>query len=147
MELPKRTNNRCPDAPGWRALPLGRWLCHDLQRHCLGVSRRPPRLQHGLPLPCSCLCSRANAMQLAVNGDTKFSGSGKGAGLYFTGIPEWKKLSTTLKFSYSEEDNNVDTPIVVSGRIANVDHELQTLSAGVLISPKNPHDPVICVFT
>jgi hypothetical protein len=108
----------------------------DSQR--LGVRVTLPKfLSHYVPF-VEASTSQGNWDDLAVNGDTKFSGSGKGAGLYFTGIPEWKKLSTTLKFSYSEEDNNVDTPIVVSGRIANVDHELQTLSAGVLISPKNP---------
>ena len=105
----------------------------DSQR--LGVRVTLPRFLNHYALFVEANSSQGDWKDLAVNGATEFSGSGTGAGIYFTALPEWKNVNTTFKLSYHNEGNNVDTPIVVSGRVASVDHEQQTVSASVLFSP------------
>lgn len=108
----------------------------DSQR--LGVRVTLPRFLKHYALFVEANSSQGDWNDLAVNGATEFSGSGTGAGLYFPGLPKWKNVHTTFKLSYYDEDNNVDTPIVVSGRVASVDQEQQTVSASVLFSPNEP---------
>lgn len=108
----------------------------DSQR--LGVRVTLPRFLNHYALFVEANSSHGDWNDLAVNGATEFSGSGTGGGFYFTGLPEWKNVNTTFKLSYHSEDNNIDTPIVVSGQATSVDHEQQTVTASVLLSPNAP---------
>jgi len=108
----------------------------DSQR--FGIRITLPRFLDHYALFVEAGSSQGEWEDLAINGKTEFSGSGNGAGLYFKGIPDWKNFSTTLKFSFYNEENNVDTPIVVSGRVASVDQDKRQVSAKALFSPTDP---------
>lgn len=110
----------------------------DANSQQIGIRVTLPRFLNHYALFVETSSSQGDWDDLAVNGDINFSGSGTGAGIYFSGLPDWKSFSTTIKLAYHDEDNNVDTLIAVSGRIASVDQGQQTISASVLFSPTDP---------
>jgi hypothetical protein len=104
----------------------------------VGIRVTLPRFLNHYALFVETSSTQGDWGDLAVNGDVRFSGSGTGAGIYFSGFPGWKNINATYKLSYHSEDNNVDTPIVVSGRVASVDQAHQSVSARVLFSRADP---------
>lgn len=75
---------------------------------------------------------------LAINGEVDFSGPGGGIGLYYTGLPDWMNMTTTLSLSAHREKSDVDTLLSVSGREGIIKSDLYSQTISVLFSPRQP---------
>lgn len=75
---------------------------------------------------------------LAINGDVEYSGVGGGLGLFYTGLPDWQFMTTTLRLSAHREKSEVDTLLSISGRQGTIDSDLYSQAISVLFSPREP---------
>ena len=74
---------------------------------------------------------------LAATSDVDFTDhSAGGIGFFFTGLPEWRDMSLSLRLSRNEETIDTESNITVSGFQASARVKSKALSLSLLLSPK-----------